>query len=91
MYINEYLRQRGNLEEEPVVKPKQDLIKIIGDPKQTFGENPSSQRNKKYIRKDEIKKREERKQMLYYPKYLVLVNREEKGKEEVKLKLPDER
>ena len=31
--VIEFLRKRGNLENEPVVKPRADVIKIFGDPK----------------------------------------------------------
>ena len=32
-YVNEYIREKGNLDSEPIVKPKDELIKIFGDPK----------------------------------------------------------
>ena len=32
-YVNEYIREKGNLDSEPIVKPKDELVKIFGDPK----------------------------------------------------------
>lgn len=31
-FVNEFIRERGNLKSEPVVQPKRDVIKILGDP-----------------------------------------------------------
>lgn len=31
--MNEFIREKGNLDTEPIVKPKDELIKIFGDPK----------------------------------------------------------
>lgn len=31
-YVNEFIREKGNLDSEPIVKPKEELIKIFGDP-----------------------------------------------------------
>ena len=30
--MNEFIRERGNLKSEPIVQPKNDVIKVLGDP-----------------------------------------------------------
>jgi hypothetical protein len=32
MHVYEYLRERGNLDEMPKVKPAKEIVKIFGDP-----------------------------------------------------------
>lgn len=32
MYVNEFIRAKGNLKHEPTPKPKSELIKVYGKP-----------------------------------------------------------
>lgn len=99
MYVNEFIRGRGNLKGEPIVKPKEELIKIFGNP------NPSTVVTATIRKKPPVygpdgeeltaqgieQLKEEHKRMLNYPRSLLIENRAEEGKEEVKLALPFEK
>lgn len=99
--VHEFIRKRGNIDQEPNVKPIKDLVKI-------FGKCPGYNKNSMIIKSkkppqmhptegrlltnQEIQeKRDQYKMLKNYARNLVIENRTEKGKEEVKLKLNKEK
>ena len=93
-FVNEFIRERGNLKTEPVVQPKRDVIKILGDPK--IEPIPWEKRKKQYgidghiLTVKEIEQKKQSLRLMHdYPKHIVIENRTEKGKEEVTLKMSE--
>ena len=91
-FVNEFIRERGNLKSEPVVQPKRDVIKILGDP--MIEPIPWEKQKKQYgidghiLTAKEIDQKKQSLRLMHdYPKQIVIENRTEKGKEEVALRM----
>lgn len=93
MYVNEFIRAKGNLKTEPVVKPKSELIKVYGKP--TLKAESFVKRDKpvvhgpdgKELTDDEVtKKKLAYKNMLNYTRNLLIENRSQPG-DEIELKI----
>ena len=97
-YVNEFIRNQGKMETEPVVKPMKDVIKIYGKTKDPrFQNNLMMQGSKskvvhfnsvegRMMTNEEIQeKKDTYRAMLNFPKNIVIEHRTEKGKEEVRL------